>query len=209
MKSSILTLLPVLPATYAWTFTWRNAAGDATTERGSGPSECVVVDHAEGQLFEMDGEGEENINMLLFTNDECAGEPSGMATVEYTREASSDLRGFQVVSTLEDDETTTSATADETDETFTLPTEAPTNGTSSAAPTTTGTETATGTISDEPTETPSPTETDSDAGASATPDPTNDSGEDEPAPTDASAKLVLSRTGLAGVVVAVLAGLLF
>ncbi|KAL4877106.1 hypothetical protein BJY04DRAFT_198981 [Aspergillus karnatakaensis] len=127
MKSTLLSVIPLVSTTTAWTFTWRDASGQATTESGSGPSSCIVVDHAQGELFELDGQGEENINMLLFTNDECSGDPAGQATEDFTREASVDLLGFQVVEFGAADEDTTSGTATatetETDEgTFTLPT---------------------------------------------------------------------------------------
>lgn len=234
MKSSALLAvsLPVLSA-HAWTITWRNADGEESTRSGHGPSKCIPIDHAQGQEFDIDGEGEPNINMLLFTNSKCSGDPSGQATVSFVKEASTDLSGFQVVRQNggddddaddgDDEEGTTTSTGsgsssgsatpsptststdddndDDDDETFTLPTAPATSTTSS----------------NDSDETTSPTETASSSGADAsesssatgtendeTPSP-SESGDDS-TPTDGSAQLGLSRTGLAGVVVAAVAG---
>ncbi|KAL4898896.1 hypothetical protein BDW74DRAFT_120774 [Aspergillus multicolor] len=121
MKSTIVLLsLSTFPLASAWTFTWRDNEGTASTETGTGPSSCIVVDHAKGQLFVLDGEGEANINMLLFSNDECTGEPAGMATESFAKESSVDLKGFQVVEYEASGSTTT--TSDDLDGTVTLPT---------------------------------------------------------------------------------------
>ncbi|KAL4862905.1 hypothetical protein BDV12DRAFT_178227 [Aspergillus spectabilis] len=224
MKSTIL--LPLLPAVSAWTCTWRNADGESTTEEGRGPSECIVIDHAQGQLFELDGENEPNINMLLFTNDECAGDPAGQATESFAKEASVDLLGFQVVEYGSSGNTTTSGTATATETgtatddegtltlptvtddegTFTLPTVSQTNGTTTATPTST-TETEAETDS---TETPDVTETSTSTVTEPTstdsPPTATDSEEPEATPTDAASNLVLSRTGLVGVAMGLVAG---
>ncbi|KAL4925703.1 uncharacterized protein BDV17DRAFT_271618 [Aspergillus undulatus] len=199
MKSTpLLALTPLLPLSHAWTFTWRDSNGDASTERGRGPSECIVVDHAQGQLFVLDGQGEEGINMLLFSNDKCDGEPAGMATVDFTKESSVDIKGFQVVSSgdetvsstsdEEEDSTSTNATAtatgsdDEADQTFTLPTEpATTNATATATTTATDEDDQTVTLPTEP-----PTTT-TDESTTATPTPSGDDESEtttEPTPTD-------------------------
>lgn len=218
--STLLALsLPVLSA-HAWKITWRDASGKASTKSGRGPSKCIPIDHAEGQEFDLDGEGEPNINMLLFTNSKCSGDPSGQASVSFVKEASGDLSGFQVVrldagdddEDDEDDSTSTgtgsgSATPsptststdddndDDDDETFTLPTVSATSTSSDSSPTSTASSSGA-----DATESSSATGTDNDE----TPSP-SESG-DESTPTDGSAQLALSRTGLAGVVVAAIAG---
>jgi hypothetical protein len=233
MKSSTLLTLTLPVLSNAWTITWRNAEGKESTKSGHGPSKCIQIDHAEGQEFNIDGEGEPNINMLLFTNDKCSGEPSGQATVSFVKEASSDLSGFQVVrlngdddddDDEDDEDSTTTGTGtgsssgsatpsptststddddDDDDETFTLPTVSATSTSTSsdADETTSPSETASSSgAGAEPTESSGATGTDSDA----TPSP-SESGDDS-TPTDGSAQLGLSRTGLAGVVVAAIAG---
>ncbi|KAL6235244.1 hypothetical protein BDW75DRAFT_240299 [Aspergillus navahoensis] len=216
MKPTIVLLsLSALPLSTAWKFTWRDSSGKTSTEKGTGPSECIAVNHAKGQLFVLDGEGEENINMLLFSNDECEGEPAGKATVSFAKEASVDLKGFQVVeyrssgsangnatttASVEDGTVTlptvsaTSTSTDDEDGTVTLPTvpATTTNGTSTVEPTTT---TATETGSDSQTPSTEPTSTES-AG-----------GEEEPTPTGASSRLVpLSLAGLIAVGLGVAGG---
>ncbi|KAJ0422906.1 hypothetical protein BJY00DRAFT_61887 [Aspergillus carlsbadensis] len=222
MKTALI--LPILlPATYAWTFTWRNADGEEHTERGRGPSDCIVVDHAEGQLFELDGQGEDNINMLLFSNDECSGDPAGRATKSWSKESSTDLLSFQVVALNGgDDSTTTSgnstATATETETpsgtvtsqptgsstegTFTLPT---VSETETDAETDTDTATMTNTDAETtPTETTEPTSTTEGASETGTETPEPTSTDDE-APEDAASQL-LSRNSLIGAGIAAVAG---
>jgi hypothetical protein len=58
-------------------------------------------------MFKIDSQGEKGINMLLFTNNKCDGKPSGMATEIFSKAASQDLLGFQVVALS----TATTATA--------------------------------------------------------------------------------------------------
>lgn len=231
MKSSTLLALSLPVLSNAWTITWRNAEGKESTKSGHGPSKCIQIDHAKGQEFDIDGEGEPNINMLLFTNDKCSGEPSGQASVSFVKEASSDLSGFQVVrldgdddEDEDDDDSTSTGTGtgsssgsatpsptststddddDDDDETFTLPTVSATSTSTSsdADETTSPSETASSSgAGAEPTESSDATGTDSDA----TPSP-SESGDDS-TPTDGSVQLGLSRTGLAGVVVAAIAG---
>ncbi|KAL2823318.1 hypothetical protein BDW59DRAFT_99478 [Aspergillus cavernicola] len=213
MKSSTLfTLLPLLSTTYAWTFTWVNADGEESTERGRGPSECIPVNHEQGEVFVADGQGEPNINMLLFTNDECSGEPAGQATEEFSKEASVDLLGFQVVSlggSGAENGTNSTATGTETGTATT--TEAETEvetqtGTEQLSSSSTDLSTSTETDSDSATPTPTATETDN---ATTTPTPTEPSTTDdeaEPTPTDAASNLVLSRNGLAGIALGLIAG---
>ncbi|OJJ57140.1 hypothetical protein ASPSYDRAFT_1122681 [Aspergillus sydowii CBS 593.65] len=204
MRSSTLLAvsLPVLSA-HAWTITWRNADGEESTRSGHGPSKCIPIDHAQGQEFDIDGEGEPNINMLLFTNSKCSGDPSGQATVSFVKEASTDLSGFQVVRQNGGDDDD-SDDGDDEEGTTTSTGSGSSSGSATPSPTSTSTDdddddddetftlptapssSATGTENDE---TPSPSE----------------SGDDG-TPTDGSAQLGLSRTGLAGVVVAAVAG---
>ncbi|KAL4967500.1 uncharacterized protein BDV14DRAFT_169363 [Aspergillus stella-maris] len=232
--STILFLALHATATNAWTFTWRTSSGSATTESGTGPSSCIAVNHAKGQIFAADGEGEENINMLLFSNDECDGEPAGMATENFVKEASLDLKGFQVVRVdggdgdeEEDDldqtvtlptvpatttlpaTSTSTGSEDEDDQTFTLPTEPAT--TTSAESTTTSDDTSSSTESPTATETESETDSETDSGSEPSPTETDsesetESGEEDPAPTDAGSSLGFSKSGIAGVVVCALVG---
>ncbi|KAL4768619.1 hypothetical protein BDW60DRAFT_117495 [Aspergillus nidulans var. acristatus] len=231
MKPTLALLsLSVLPLSTAWEFTWRDSSGKATTEEGTGPSECIAIDHAKGQLFVMDGEGEENINMLLFKNDKCEGEPAGMATESYAKEASVDLKGFQVVeygssgSGSGNATTTKSTTASDADGTVTLPTVSATSTSTSTddedgddedgtvtLPTVSATTTATttdGSSTAEPTTTTA-TESGSDSETSSTePTSTESAGaEEEPTPTGASSRLApISLAGLAAVVLGAVAG---
>ncbi|KAL3454865.1 hypothetical protein BJX65DRAFT_10034 [Aspergillus insuetus] len=222
MKTALI--LPILiPATYAWTFTWRNADGQEHTERGRGPSECIVIDHAEGQLFELDGQGEDNINMLLFSNDDCSGDPAGRATESWSKESSTDLLSFQVVALNGDDDSTTTsgnatATATETEtpsgtvtsqptgssteESFTLPT---VSETETDTETDTDTETMTNTDSEPtPTETTEPTSTTEGGSETETDTPTPTPTDDE-VPEDAASQL-LSRNNVVGAGIAAAAG---
>ncbi|KAL4808647.1 hypothetical protein BDV18DRAFT_132842 [Aspergillus unguis] len=220
MKFAIL-LFPSLA--FSWTFTWRTSSGDENTEHGTGPSKCISVNHAKGQEFELDGEGEENINMLLFDNSDCEGDPAGMATVSFKKESSVDIKGFQVVSLDGDGEeetSTSTTTTSDLNQTVTLPTvPATTNGTATSisagsstgsstdetqSPTSTPDETLsptpTATETDTETETKSPTsstETSSDSGNPT--DPTAGSS-DDPAPTGGS--VMLGVSGLTGAVIA-------
>ncbi|KAF9885549.1 hypothetical protein FE257_012755 [Aspergillus nanangensis] len=94
---AIISAASLLGSSYAWKFTWHDADGTPTVESGKGPHACITINNAKGGEFEIDGEGEKNINMLLFTNPDCEGEPSGMASEYYKKDASSVLRGFKVV----------------------------------------------------------------------------------------------------------------
>jgi hypothetical protein len=97
------TLLPLaistflLPSTGAWQITWTDADNQKHTQSGTGPSDCIVIDNPQGKLFRIDSQGENGINMLLFTNNECRGKPLGMATEVFSKDASQDLLGFKVV----------------------------------------------------------------------------------------------------------------
>ncbi|KAL5000762.1 hypothetical protein BDV10DRAFT_161320 [Aspergillus recurvatus] len=234
MKATIALLslslsLSGLPLSTAWTFTWRDSSGKASTEKGTGPSDCIAVNHAKGQLFVLDGEGEENINMLLFSNDECEGEPAGRATESFAKEASVDLKGFQVVeydssgSGSGNATTTKTTTGSEEDGTVTLPTVSATSTSTSAGdedadadededgtvtlPTVPAT-TTNGTSTAEPTTTTA-TETGSDSETSSTEPTSTESagGEEEPTPTGASSRLVpFSLAGLIAVGLGVVAG---
>ncbi|KAL4977207.1 hypothetical protein BDW66DRAFT_40670 [Aspergillus desertorum] len=236
MKPTIALLsLSALPLSTAWTFTWRDSSGKVSTEKGTGPSDCIVVDHAKGQLFVLDGQGEQNINMLLFENDECEGEPAGMATESFAKEASVDLKGFQVVefssgSGSGGNATTTTTTANEEDGTVTLPTVSATSTSTSTddgsegeegdedgtvtLPTVSATTTTTnGTSTAEPTTTTTTptttTETGSDSESSSAEPTSSESagGEEEPTPTGASSRLVpLSLAGLVAGCLGVVAG---
>ncbi|KAA8642875.1 hypothetical protein EYZ11_007799 [Aspergillus tanneri] len=100
MKFSVslsLYAISLLPSAYAWKFTWRDADGNQSVASGEGPHACIKVDHAKGQVFDMSGEGEKGINMLMFTTSDCSGRPSGMATQSFTKKASVDIKGFKVV----------------------------------------------------------------------------------------------------------------
>ncbi|KAL4756476.1 uncharacterized protein BDW70DRAFT_144854 [Aspergillus foveolatus] len=228
MKPTFALLsLSALPLSTAWEFTWRDSSGKATTEEGTGPSECIVIDHAKGQLFVMDGEGEKNINMLLFKNDKCEGEPAGMATESFAKEASVDLKGFQVVEYGSSESgsgnatTTETTTGSDADGTVTLPTVSSTSTSTSTddededgtvtLPTVSATTTATTTDESstaEPTTTTA-TESGSDSETSSTePTSTESAGaEEEPTPTGASSRLApISLAGLAAVILGAVAG---
>ncbi|GES64583.1 hypothetical protein ATEIFO6365_0009007200 [Aspergillus terreus] len=102
MKSlTLLTAASLLASAHAWTFTYRNADGKASTISGEGPHPCVEVDNEKGQVFELDGQGEKNINMLMFTTPDCSGKAAGMATESFSKKASVTIRGFKVVSTAD------------------------------------------------------------------------------------------------------------
>ncbi|EAW11075.1 uncharacterized protein ACLA_067110 [Aspergillus clavatus NRRL 1] len=98
------TLLPVaisvslIPAALAWEVSWTDANGKKQQESGHGPSDCIQIDNPAGNLFKIDAQNENDINMLLFTNDQCSGEAAGMATQVFSKESSQHLLGFQVVS---------------------------------------------------------------------------------------------------------------
>ncbi|RDW61763.1 uncharacterized protein DSM5745_10435 [Aspergillus mulundensis] len=226
--------LSALPLSTAWTFTWRDSTGSASTESGTGPSACIPVNHAKGQLFVADGEGEAGINMLLFSNDQCSGEPAGMATESFAKESSVDLKGFQVVEYEAPGSSTATTTtgSDDLDGTVTLPTVPATTGNGNGTVTATSTDddgdqtvtlptvpatTTDGTSEAEPTSTAGGdgTETDSattttgsDETSSTEPAPTDSDsagGEEEPTPTGASSRLVFSPAGLAGIVLGAVA----
>ncbi|KAL3455052.1 hypothetical protein BJX64DRAFT_295428 [Aspergillus heterothallicus] len=216
MKSATLILPILLPTAYAWTLTWRNSDGEEHTERGTGPSDCITIDHAKGQVFELDGQGEDDINMLLFSNDDCSGDPAGRATKAWTKESSVDLLSFQVVALNGgDDSTTTTATSSptgslvlngtvtsqptgsSTDPTFTLPTVSETDSETETDATMTNTDSEPTT-----TETGEPTSTSEGGSETETPTPTPT---DDEGPGDAASKL-LSRDSLVGVALAAVVG---
>lgn len=117
MKSSTLLSLAIslLPITAAWEVTWNDADGNDHSKSGHGPSDCIKIDNPKGHLFKIDAQGENDINMLLFTNSACSGDPAGMATDVFSKDASKDLLGFKVVSlsstTASGDSATATATA--------------------------------------------------------------------------------------------------
>ncbi|KAE8374209.1 hypothetical protein BDV26DRAFT_48035 [Aspergillus bertholletiae] len=97
------TLLPLsvcalaaLPSTGAWEFTWKDASNTTHVESGHGPSKCITVNHEKGMVFAMDGQGEKNINMLLYGTDDCSGKPVGQATERFSKASSVDIHGFRV-----------------------------------------------------------------------------------------------------------------
>ena len=102
-----VSTVSLLPTTGAWEITWNGPENNEHSQSGHGPSGCVTIDNPKGHHFKIDAQGEQNINMLLFTNSACSGEPAGMATESWSKEASRDLLGFKVVSVSS---TTTSAT---------------------------------------------------------------------------------------------------
>ncbi|EAA63104.1 hypothetical protein AN2702.2 [Aspergillus nidulans FGSC A4] len=215
MKPTLALLsLSALPLATAWELTWRDSSGKAATEEGTGPSECI------------------NINMLLFKNDKCEGEPAGMATESFAKEASVDLKGFQVVEygsseTGSGNATTTKTTTDgDADGTVTLPTVSSTSTSTSTddedgddnededgtvtLPTVSATTTAT-TTDESSTAEPTTTtamESGSDSETSSTePTSTESAGAEEPTPTGASSRLApISLAGLAAVVLGAVAG---
>ncbi|GFF78050.1 hypothetical protein IFM47457_09535 [Aspergillus lentulus] len=102
-----LSTFSLLPSTGAWEVTWTDADNQKHSQSGTGPSDCIVIDNPKGNIFKIDSQGEKGINMLLFTNNKCDGKPSGMATEVFSKAASQDLLGFQVVALS----TATTATA--------------------------------------------------------------------------------------------------
>ncbi|KAL2808459.1 hypothetical protein BJX63DRAFT_436134 [Aspergillus granulosus] len=219
MKSAALILPILLPTASAWTLIWRNSDGEEHTERGRGPSDCIVIDHAQGQLFELDGQGEQNINMLLFSNDECSGDPAGRATESFRKESSVDLLGFQVVALNSDDSTSTSTGNSTTTATASSTGSLGLNGTLTSQPTGSSTDLTVTlpTVSETETETETtPTNTDAEPTATETTEPSTTEGGSEaetpePTPTDGetpedAAPYPLSRNNLVGVAIAAVAG---
>jgi hypothetical protein len=102
-----LSTFSLLPSTGAWEVTWTDGDNQKHSQSGTGPSDCIVIDNPKGNMFKIDSQGEKGINMLLFTNNKCDGKPSGMATDIFSKAASQDLLGFQVVALS----TATTATA--------------------------------------------------------------------------------------------------
>ncbi|KAJ5688731.1 hypothetical protein N7462_003123 [Penicillium macrosclerotiorum] len=90
--------LSLLPWTSAWEITWNDSNNKEHTRSGHGPSDCIAIHNPAGHVFKIDSQGENGINMLLFTNSKCSGDPAGMATEVFSKEASRDLLGFKVVS---------------------------------------------------------------------------------------------------------------
>ncbi|KAF5858641.1 hypothetical protein ETB97_003951 [Aspergillus alliaceus] len=142
--------LALLPSTGAWQFTWTDASNTTHIESGHGPSECIRVNHEKGGLFAIDSKGEKNINMMLYHNPDCKGEPAGMATEYFSKESSVDIRGFQVVSLSTGSNSTTtatsrqssSATKSETSAATATPTKSTTGTSQSAGTTTSASETS-------------------------------------------------------------------
>lgn len=179
--STLLPLaLPLLQLTSAWEIAWTDANNKEHTRSGHGPSDCIVIDNPKGHLFKIDAQGENGINMLLFTNKKCSGEPAGMATQEFSKDSSEDLLGFKVVSTATPTASTGTATTTATgkagghNSTMTATTLSSQTASSSGggsgtttAKTTTGTSTATATTTAE-TSTGATTTTSSAASATTT-----------------------------------------
>lgn len=93
-----ISVISLLPSAGAWEVTWKDASNEEHSRTGHGPSKCIEIDNPKGNVFKIDAQGEQGINMLLFPNDECKGKEVGSATEDFSKESSRDLRGFKVVS---------------------------------------------------------------------------------------------------------------
>ncbi|KAJ5433460.1 uncharacterized protein N7458_012616 [Penicillium daleae] len=141
MKSSTLLAVAasLLSLAGAWEITWNDANGNNHTKSGHGPSDCIAIDNPKGHLFKIDSQGEQGINMLLFTNSACSGDSAGMATDVFSKEASKDLLGFKVESlssTASGNSTTTAGNSTATGHSATTATTTKTEASSHSASTT-------------------------------------------------------------------------
>lgn len=205
---TVVSTASLISSASAWSFTWRNAEGEASIETGRGPHACITVNHHKGELFELDGEGEKNINMLMFTTPNCAGEPAGSASEEFSKESSVSIRGFKVVAlnapstgsgTASSTATGTSGSGNDTSSPATTSSSAGTTVTLSDESSTTASAAATTSADATTTETPAASTTE-DAASTATP---TESGENAAAALSAGgalpvlAAVVLGFAGLA------------
>ncbi|KAK1149039.1 hypothetical protein N8T08_007716 [Aspergillus melleus] len=125
---TLLSAITLLPSTSAWKFTWRDDEGNGSTESGNGPHACTKIQHAEGEEFAWNNQGNKNIGIYLYTSSDCSGSLAGWSSNIWEKESSRDLLSFKVAN--EGATTTADATATE-------------SHTGSADATATGTATAT------------------------------------------------------------------
>ncbi|OGM48885.1 hypothetical protein ABOM_003184 [Aspergillus bombycis] len=153
-----VSVLAVLPSTGAWEFTWKDASNTTHVESGDGPSECITVNHEKGMVFAIDGQGEKNINMLLYGTDDCSDKPLGQATERFSKPSSVDIHGFQVKAISTGSNSTTTAgnttvtsttraqsSSTASSESSSVPTASATTTSDTAATTTSASETSTST----------------------------------------------------------------
>ncbi|KAJ5090033.1 hypothetical protein N7532_008717 [Penicillium argentinense] len=126
-----ITTIALAPSVGAWEVTWHDSDNKKHSQSGHGPSDCIEIDNPKGRVFKVDAQGEKGINMLLFTNDDCDGDASGRATVEFTKASSQDLLGFKVVSIS----SSSSETATANNSTSSSATESPTGSSHHASST--------------------------------------------------------------------------
>ncbi|KAK1140461.1 hypothetical protein N8T08_010304 [Aspergillus melleus] len=97
MKPLLPIFLSVLPATTsAWTFTWRNASSSSFVKNSHDPIPCTNIDQAKGQEFDFHPEID-NYNLYVWATENCTGEYAGYTTpVVWRKKASKDLRSYLV-----------------------------------------------------------------------------------------------------------------
>ncbi|BCS19587.1 uncharacterized protein APUU_20019A [Aspergillus puulaauensis] len=97
--TTILTTLYILfslPLVSAWTFVWRNASGIPTVEDGSGGRSCKEIDHAKGQPFEFDSEGD-LVRLFTYAQTDCSRTSSGKFESYMLKNASSAILAYAVI----------------------------------------------------------------------------------------------------------------
>ncbi|KAH8430710.1 uncharacterized protein LDX57_008372 [Aspergillus melleus] len=108
---TLLSAITLLPSTSAWKFTWRDDEGNESTESGKGPHACTKIQHAEGEEFAWNNQGNKNIGIYLYTSSDCSGSLAGWSSNIWEKESSRDLLSFKVAN--EGATTTADATATE------------------------------------------------------------------------------------------------
>lgn len=98
LLSLALSTIYILPSVEAWEVTWHDTDSKSHRREGHGPSDCIEIDNPKGKVFKIDSQDDKGINMLLFDNSECTGDPAGQATESFSKDASRALLGFKVVS---------------------------------------------------------------------------------------------------------------
>ncbi|KAI9036264.1 uncharacterized protein KD926_002129 [Aspergillus affinis] len=120
---TILSAITLLPSTSAWRFTWRDDEGNQWTESGKGPHTCTKIQHAEGETFAWNNQGNDNIGIYLYSSSGCSGSLAGWSSNIWEKESSRDLLSFKVANegaTTTADVTTTESLTGSADSTDTV-----------------------------------------------------------------------------------------
>ncbi|PLB52096.1 hypothetical protein P170DRAFT_433949 [Aspergillus steynii IBT 23096] len=213
---TLLSTISLLPSASAWKLTWHDEDGKGSVESGKGPHSCIEIQHAQGERYVWDNQGNENIGIYFYTSSDCSGTVAGWSTDKWAKDASRDLLSFEVKSegakttgTMTTTGSHTSSDDSSASATVTTSTGRASNSTESGSSSAVGSKTnpeasATASSSAESSNTASaPSSTETEQSGSSTPSPTASA--TDGASTDESAASSLSKNSA----VQLMAGLTF